>query len=58
MELGVDARVVAERAGDSEHEVMAGFVLEEKWPRGGEEHTGIGEPLDVHRVILYYIGNA
>jgi hypothetical protein len=37
---------------------MAGFVLEKKWLRGGEEHTGIGEPLDVHRVILYFIGNA
>ena len=56
--LGVDGRMVAKRAGDSEHEIVARLVLEEERPSSGQERGRIVEPLDMHRVILYFIGNA
>ena len=51
-ELAVDGRMLVERAGDSEDEVVPCLVLEEEWNCGLEERAWILELLDDHRIIL------
>jgi len=51
-EVGVDRRVLGERAGDSEDEVIPCLILEEELGRRLEECARIFELLDDHRSIV------
>jgi hypothetical protein len=50
--------VVAEGAGDPEHEVVPRLVLEQKRTCGFEKRARIADSLDDHAAIVYFIGNA